>query len=42
MEINLGNVKLFNSLTLWAPNDVDLRFAVFLLWAKRRRSTPKY
>jgi hypothetical protein len=29
-------------LTLSAPNDVDLSFAVFLLWAKRRRSTFKY
>jgi hypothetical protein len=29
-------------LTLSAPNDVDLRFTVFLLWAKRRRSTSKY
>jgi hypothetical protein len=31
-----------HGLTLSAPNDVDLRFAVFLLWAKRRRSTSKY
>jgi hypothetical protein len=31
-----------NLLTLSAPNDVDLRFAVFLLWVKRRRSTSKY
>jgi hypothetical protein len=29
-------------LTLLVPNDVDLRFAVFLLWAKRHRSTSKY
>jgi hypothetical protein len=29
------------SLTPWAPNDVDVRLAVFLLWAKRRRSTSK-
>jgi hypothetical protein len=31
-----------NILTLSAPNDIDLRFAVFLLWAKQRRSTSKY
>jgi hypothetical protein len=28
-------------LTPWAPNDVDLRRAVFLLWAQRRRSMSK-
>jgi hypothetical protein len=40
----VNNSSLFkeNPLTLSAPNDVDLRFAVFLLWAKRRRSTSKY
>jgi hypothetical protein len=32
----------YGILTLSAPNDVDLRFAVFLLWAKRRISTSKY
>jgi hypothetical protein len=30
------------SLTPWAPNDVDQRRAVFLLRAKRRRSTSKH
>jgi hypothetical protein len=34
--------RYLQSLTLSAPNDVDLRFAVFLLWAKRRRPTSKY
>jgi hypothetical protein len=29
-------------LTLWVPNDVNQRRAVFLLWAKRRRSMSKH
>jgi hypothetical protein len=35
-------VQKLGYLTLSAPNDVDLRFAVFLLWVKQRRSTSKY
>jgi hypothetical protein len=37
-----GKDDLARLITLSAPNDVDLRFDVFLLWAKRRRSTSKY
>jgi hypothetical protein len=36
------NITFKCCLTLSAPNDIDLRFAVFLLWAKWRRSTSKY
>jgi hypothetical protein len=38
----VDSLQCFAKLTPSAPNDVDLRFADFLLWAKWRRYTSKY